>query len=162
MWTRRGRSGGGSITSRSCNLGGTFGTLEGSWEVSEVLGVGGETVWDFDLHQQARSVIGATLRHGDGFATYGELRYINSQDQTYANVGAHYELSRKYSVTATGSYDTVRHEFQTMSLDVRRRLPNVVVGMGVSYNNITGVTSFGLSLQPVRVAGPGVSVRPGP
>ncbi|MEX2217458.1 MAG: hypothetical protein WD749_01755 [Phycisphaerales bacterium] len=143
------------------NLGGTFATVEGAWQVSEVLGIGGETVYDFDIGQQARSVLGYTLRHERAFSTFGEVRYINALDQTYALLGAHYDLTSKYSVAATGSYDTVRSEFQSVSLDIRRRLPNVILGTGVSYNNITGVTSFGFVFQPVGFQRQGARFRAG-
>lgn len=140
-------------------IGGTYGTLEGSWQVSEVLGIGGMTVFDFDINQQAKTAIGYTLQHSSDFITTGEIRYINSQNQTYAILGAYYQITSKYTISGSTSYDTVRDEFQSFSFDIRRRFPNVILGTGVSYNNITGVTSFGLVFQPVGVTRPGAQIR---
>lgn len=135
------------------NLGGNFATLEGSWQATEVLGFAGEEIYDFDLHQPARTAVGFTLQHDAEFSTFGGVRYINSQDQTYAIMGAQYDLTPKYSVSGSASYDTVRGEFQTVALEFRRQLPNVILGVSLTHNNITGVTSFGLVFQPVGVGG---------
>lgn len=131
------------------NLGGTFGSVEGAWQITEVVGVGGETVYDFEIDRMARTSIGATIQHNPDFSTFGEIRYLNAQDQTYAIFGAQYEFTRKYGGSFTTTYDTDRGEFSTFSAEFRRRFPNVVLGVSVTYNNITQDTSLGIVFQPV-------------
>jgi hypothetical protein len=130
-------------------MGGTFGTAEAAWQVTEVLGIGGEAVYDFEDNAVPRASFGATLEHVPDFSLYTEIRYLRPQDQTYANAGVRYSITPKYLVGFATSYDTDRREFATFTGDFQRRLPNMIIGIGLMYNNITGDTSVGLLFQPV-------------
>lgn len=141
------------------NLGGSFGDLNASWQVTEIFGLGALTVYDFDDRHLQKSAIGGTLQHTPDFATYADWRTINSQEQTYVVLGATYQLTPKYGLDLSGSYDTQLGEFQSVAANVRRRFPSVILGVGVSYNNITDESSFGIMIQPVGVQGPGARLQ---
>jgi hypothetical protein len=133
------------------NIGGTFGSLEAAWQVTEIFGIGGETIYDFDASQVARTSLGMTLQHLPDFWISTELRYLGPQDQTYAIGSVRYELTRKYTVSAAASYDTERRDFATFTTEFQRRFPNVIVGIAITHNNISDDTSFGVLFQPVGV-----------
>ena len=137
------------------NLGGTFGDLSGSWQVTEVLAVGGLTVYDFDLSHLEKTAIGLTLQHTPDFSTYADYRTINSQDQTYFILGAAYELTPKYAVDLAAAYDTNVGDLQSISAQVTRKFPSVILGLNASFNNITNERSFGVILRPVGSPRPG-------
>jgi hypothetical protein len=141
------------------NLGGTFGDVGASWQVTEVLAFGSLAVYDIEMSHLQRSAIGATLHHTPDFNTYVDLRTINSQEQTLLGLGASYQLTPKYAVDIGGSFDTDLGEFQSISGQVTRQFPSVILGVGASYNNITSESSFGVILRPVGVAGPGVRLQ---
>lgn len=130
------------------NLGGTFGATNATWQVTEVFGLGAATVYDFQTEYLAKTAVGATLRHAPDFQTYADLRTINSQDQTLFSLGANYELTPKYSLNVNGSYNTDDGVFQILNADIQRRYPSVILGLGVSYNNITHDTSLGIVITP--------------
>lgn len=132
-------------------LGGTFGTIDGSWQVTEVLGLGGRMIYDFELNQPAQSDVGYILQHTPDFTSYLDVRFVNAEDSTIFLFGAAYELTKKYSVGVDFSYDTDLGSIQTVSGEIRRRYPNVIVGLGLGYNNITSQTSIGFVFQPVGV-----------
>lgn len=137
---------------------GDFAGVSAAWQVTEVVALAAESVYDFDLDQQARTSVGAMIQHSPDFSVFADVRYINSQDQTFADFGVQYVLTPKYTLSATTAYDTDRTEFQSFSADVRRAFPNVWVGVGVSYNDISGDTTVGFVLQPRGL--PGVGGRP--
>jgi hypothetical protein len=137
------------------NLGGTFGDMDASWQVTEIFGLGAMTVYDFDERHLQKTAIGATLQHTPDFSTYADWRTINSQDQTYVILGASYQLTPKYLLDINGSYDTMRGEFQTAGINIRRRYPSVILGVSATYNNITNESTFGVNIQPVGAQGPG-------
>lgn len=134
---------------------GDFLGVSAAWQVTEVVSLAAQSVYDLDLHQQARSSLGAMIQHSPEFSTFADLRYINSQDQTFADVGVRYILTPKYTVSAFAAYDTDRANFQSINAELRRALPNVWLGVGVTYNEITGDTTFGLVLQPRGITGSG-------
>lgn len=138
---------------------GSFGDITGSWQVSEVLAIGGMTVYDFDNDHLQKTVLGATLQHTPDFSTFADLRTINSQDQTFLTLGASYELTRKYALDVSGSYDTDQGNFQTISGQITRRFPSMTLGLASSYNHITDVTSFSVILRPVGSTRPGARLQ---
>lgn len=147
------------------NFGGTFGMAEAAWQATEVLGFGGLVVYDFETDRMARASVGMMLEHTPDFSLFTEIRHLGTQDQTYAILGVNYALTRKYSVMVNTAYDTDRDEFTVFSSEVRRRFPNVILGLSVTHNRISGDTAFGLLFQPVgleaataRVRGMGASV----
>jgi hypothetical protein len=138
------------------NIGGTFGSVEAAWQVTEVFGLGGETVYDFEASQVARTSVGMTLQHftmaqQPDFILSTELRYLGPQDQTYAILASRYNLTPKYAIAVVTTYDTDRRDFATFTAEFQRRFPNVILGVAVTHNNISNDTSFGLLFQPVGV-----------
>jgi hypothetical protein len=141
------------------NLGGTFGTVEGTWLLSEVVGLGGEAVYDFETDRIARTSIGLSVEHVPDFRFWADLRHLNPQDQTYASVGTAYHLTPKYTVVAHSAFDTDRGEFAWFFTQIERRFPNLVLGIGIAHNNISGDTSFSLVFQPLGVQAATARVR---
>ncbi|MFM9995102.1 MAG: hypothetical protein ACKVU4_04800 [Phycisphaerales bacterium] len=134
---------------------GDFASASAAWQVTEVVALAAESVYDFDLNQQARTSVGAMIQHSPDFSVFTDVRYINSQDQTFADFGVQYILTPKYTLSASTAYDTDRAEFQSFFVDVRRAFPNVWLGVGVGYNDISGNTTIGFVLQPRGLPGAG-------
>lgn len=143
-------------------LGGTFATIDAALQLTEVLGLGADVVYDFDISQAARTDLGFTLEQSPTFTAYMDLRYLNAEDQTSLLFGGSYQLTPKYSVLANATYDTTRSTLQNVSTEIRRRYPNVILGVGYSYNNITKQSSFGVIFQPVGVTRPGARLLSSP
>lgn len=141
------------------NLGDTFATVEAAWQVSEIVGIGGGTVYDFEINQPARTDFGIIIHHSPELISYLDLRYLNAQDSTTFGFGGTYELTPKYTVTANAAYDTNLGDIQSVSTEIRRRYPNVILGLGFTYNNITSETSFGFVFQPVGVTRGGTRIQ---
>ncbi len=123
--------------------------VEAVWNVTDVVALAGESIYDFEINQQARTAGGILLRHTDEFSTSMDVRYINSQNVTYGGASARYRLTDKYDAELRGTYNFQRDEFQTFSALFERRFPNLIFGAILRYDNVQGETSFGFQISPL-------------
>jgi len=130
-------------------LGGDFFTADLRWQITDAVGFVFNTVYDFEINQPARTVVGGTFEHSPDFRTFTELRYINARDITYIDVGAAARLSRKYSADGYATYDTDAGEFRAYGGTVRRRFQALTLGLSMDYDNLTDDLSVSLVLEPL-------------
>jgi hypothetical protein len=138
---------------------GDFITLDGVWQVTDVLALSGSTVYDLDINQQARSALGMIVQHYPDFSTFVELRAINSEDSSFLDFGQSYKLSQKYLVAWVGSYETREGGLQSIGFEVQRSFPTAEFGFSLSYSEITEETSFGFVFRPTAARGQGARLR---
>lgn len=131
---------------------GNFFNAEGQWQVSSALAITGGTTYDMDLSQQARSSAGFIIEHAPGFRSFAETRYLNPLDSTFLDLGASYDLTRKYSVAGLASYDLANGGWQGAGGELRRQFSAFVLGLNLGYNNVTDESSFGVLIRPTPVA----------
>jgi hypothetical protein len=122
---------------------------EGQWQASNSLALTGSNIFDFDAQQSQRSTAGAILQHTPDFATIGEVRYLNAQESTVFDWSAQYRMTSKYFITGGVTYDLKGGGFQNTNVELRRSFQSVLFGVNLSYNNITGETSFGFLFRPM-------------
>ena len=128
--------------------GGNFFNADATWQVTDTLAVAGRSIVDLDLGRQQLAGGGLILRHSPQFTSYLDAHYVDSQDQTILGAGAQYELTDKYLMGASGSFDASREGFQGGSVELRRRFESFTFGGSINYDQIAGNTSFGFSIQP--------------
>lgn len=138
---------------------GEFFVTDAAWQATDSLAITGSNIYDFEAHQSARSSAGFLLEHGIDFATFAELRHINSQNSQFLDFGGHYRLSSKYTVGSLVSYGLKDGTFQTVTFNLQRQSTSVIFGFDVSYNAITGVTGFGVLFRPIGTGGSGAGTR---
>jgi len=129
-----------------------------AWRATNSLALVGETIYDFNTNKQARSSIGMLIDHSPVASTSIELRYIEPIDSTSLDAVTSYSLGDKYTVFGSTSYDFDNNDFRRFSAEIRREFAEVFVGVGLSYDNIQGTTSFGFILQP-KGFGRGAALR---
>ncbi len=132
---------------------GEYFRLDSTLQLTEALAVAGETIYDLNINQQARSSIGVLIQHTPDFLTTAELRYLNSQNVTYGRLGLLYKLTSKYRVSLTTTYNFQREDFQNFNTRFYRRFTIGELGVGILYDNIRGETSFGITFTPIGVPG---------
>lgn len=132
---------------------GNFYSTEATWQISDTLAVSGRDVYDFDSRHQELVGGGVLIRHTPEFSSYLDAHSVHSQDQTILGVGAQYELTDKYLWATGATFDAARGGFQGGYIDLRRRFESVTVGGSISYDDISGTTSFGFSIQPTGARG---------
>lgn len=131
---------------------GDFADINGLWQVSSALAVTGSTIFDFNTNQQDRSTAGFVIQHSPRFSSFVEGRYINPLDSTFLDLGASYELTKRYSVSGLASYDISAGGFQGAGGELRRGFDGFIIGLRLSYNNVTDETGFGFVVKPTPLA----------
>lgn len=132
---------------------GEYFRLESILQLTEAVAIAGETIYDLEIEQQARSSIGVLFEHTPDFLTTLELRYLNSQNVTYGRYGFRYVLTDKYRIAGNATYNFENSDFQTLSLNFLRRFTIGELGVMVLYNNIRGETGLGFTFTPVGAPG---------
>ncbi len=132
---------------------GDYATADAAWQVTDTFALTAATVYDLDLHQQARTSAGFIIRHSPEYQSYVEAHHLNAHDSTVIALGTQYELTDKYALALGASYDASVGGWQGASVELRRRFQTVLVGGNIAYDNISGQTSFGFVLQPYGAGG---------
>jgi len=122
--------------------------VQGVWQVSEIVAIAGDWVYDVEDSGADRASIGATVEHGRGVRVTGEVRTLREQGDTYGNVVTSYPFGDKYDVRATMSYNFERNDFAGYSITTLRRFPNGQLGVTVNFDNIVDETSVGFVFRP--------------
>lgn len=121
---------------------------DAAYRLTDATSLVGSTVYDFDTHQQDTSSAGIMMTHSPGWSTLVDVRYINPQDSTIVGLWGNYDLLDKYAITLAPSYDAAEGQFQSMFVQFTRRFSAMQLSVGVSYNDITSETTFGIVIQP--------------
>lgn len=132
---------------------GNFLNIDGVWQLSDTVALTGRSIYDFDLHQQSLASAGALVRHAPQFSSFVDAHFVNSQESTILSFGSQYELTSKYNASIFASYDAERGGFQGAAVEFRRRFQSVVFGTTLAYDDISGSTNLGFSIQPVGASG---------
>jgi len=127
---------------------GNFLNADAAWQVTDVVGLTFDSIYDIDLHQPSRTSAGGIIQHSPDFSSYAEARYVNALDATYVNFGCDYKLTRRYNFGFSTTYDTDLDEFQSYNFRLRRKVPEAQVGLAIGYDNIRGETSIGVIFEP--------------
>jgi len=123
------------------------------YQLSDTFAITGSSIYDMNVGQQSRSSAGFIIDHWPGFFTDAEIRNLHPERTTLLTAGAGYRLSSKYDIYGSAAFDLNDGGFQSTGGEVRRRFPGLVLGVGLSYDNINGETSFSFILQPEGVRG---------
>lgn len=127
---------------------GEYVDIEALWQLTDPVALTGRTIYDIDFDDFTRSSAGVLLDHGGLFSAYAQLLIVDPIDSTLLDVGARYQLTRKYAVETAAVFDIENDELQAVSVRVERRLEQWAIEVAVGYDDITGDTSFGVALRP--------------
>lgn len=134
---------------------GNYFTADAAWQVSDAVSLSANTIYDLDLHQQARSTVGGMIQHNPEFSTFAQARFVNALDTTYVDFGGSYKLTRRYDFSAYATYDTGKNEVQQVNGTLRRKWPEATLGLKASYDTIRDETSVGVVFEPQAVQNQG-------
>jgi hypothetical protein len=119
-----------------------------AYALTDATSITGSTVFDLDRGRNDISTLGLLLAHAPGFSTLIDLRRLDAQDSTILSLWGSYDLTSKYSVAFTPNYNLASQEFESAVLAVTRRSSAFFFTFTLNYNDITGETTFGITLQP--------------
>lgn len=132
---------------------GDYATLEAAYRLTDALSLTGSTIYDLDRRQQDMTTAGVLVDHWPGFSTTIDYRFIDPQQSQSLGIFGSYRLTDKYSMVLSPTYSISDNEFQSAYVGVTRRFSAFSVEVVINYNNTTGETGFGFSIQPYGAKG---------
>jgi hypothetical protein len=132
---------------------GEFAQGEIAMLVTDAVTYVGELLYDVDDSALKRISTGLQIDHGQGFSTFTEFRYLDDFESTFLSAGVRYELTRKYAMTSSITWDFDEDEFQRFTIGLVRRFQQWTVDVDVDVDNISEDVGVGISLRPVGLAG---------
>lgn len=132
---------------------GEYFTADALWQATDALALLGFMVYDTEESDLATAALGAIFDVAPDLRAFGELRHIEPLDSTLVDVGAEWLLSAKHSFGALGVFDLDQGDVQSVGLEFERRFSQMRFTVALGYDDISGDTSIGISLQPLRARG---------
>ncbi len=129
---------------------GQFADADAKLQLTDAVGVVASGTYDTQNSTLDTASAGVLIDHGLGFTSFAEIRRIdaNAIDSTFLNVGASYELSSRYAISAAGVYDIENSNIQALGLDIRRRFPQWILEFTIAFDDTRDTVSFGIRLEP--------------
>lgn len=127
--------------------------LDAAYNLTDAVSLTSANVYDLDINQNTYTSAGIMFRHSPEYFSAIDLRYIEPEDSTLVAFFTQYRLTQKYTVLAAADYDATDGGFQSAAVELRRQYSSLLLGLTLSYNDITGETSFGFVLRPYGVTG---------
>jgi len=124
--------------------------VNAKWQFSDGVAFTGHGTWDLDGGALSRSSVGAELDHGKDVRTYIEYREINNSNDQYLSLGMHYDLSKRYTVNFSPSWNFAIDELQSLNFAVTRHYPEFDLIGQVNYNEIQDETSYGFRFNLLK------------
>jgi hypothetical protein len=125
--------------------------LRAAWRPTDVVGITGQLIYDLEANRTAEGVVGFEIDQWPDMRLFSELRRLGYSEDTYINSGVEYKLGDRYTLGAVGVYNEKAGQFQSATFRVGREMPHLILTARVTYNDITGDTSFGIDFQPTGI-----------
>lgn len=132
---------------------GEYFTADALWQTTDALAMTGFMVYDTEFSELSTAAIGSILDVAPDLRTFGELRHIDPIDSTLFDFGAEWLLSSKHSLGALAVFDLDEGDIQSIGIEIERRFAQMRLTIAMGYDDISGDTSIGISLQPLRARG---------
>jgi len=106
--------------------------------------------WDLDGGHLSRGSVGAELDHGRDIRTYIEYREIDNSNDQFLSLGVHYDLSKRYSLNFSPSWNFAIDDLQSLNFAATRHYPEFDLIAQVNYNEIQDETSYGFRFNLLK------------
>ncbi|MEX0745151.1 MAG: LPS assembly protein LptD [Phycisphaeraceae bacterium] len=121
---------------------------DGRWQVSDVFGAVGELTYDFQDDRVSQWRLGASLQHTPRLSSYLHYRNVRPIHSQLFSYGFTYELTPKYTVSATQRFDLRENESRNVDFWLERRLPRARLRFVASFDQIDDEQVFGITFTP--------------
>lgn len=122
--------------------------VDGIWRVGERARLMGEMNYSLETGVVEQFATGLAIDQTDSLAYFLGNRYIRELNTNEVTVGVDYQVTKKYELIATESYDTEASRDILTSLTVVRKLPRFNTAFTVTYDANNSDTSFVFTAWP--------------
>lgn len=123
-----------------------------SWRISDSTLVVADQQYNLEESELATAAVGLAVRRGDRISYYLGVRHIAPLDSSIASFVIDYELSTRYLLGMSQSYDFGQNEYVTSSFNVTRRFDRFTLALRLTIDDVTGDTGVSLNLRPTYMS----------
>ena len=131
------------------SVAGKFVLIDGVWQATDSAAISAGTVLANDDNLSSATYAGVKLDHSVDFSTFAEVRNLTARSVTYVDFGGQFRITPKYITTAYATYDTNRSEIQSVTAKLNREFPDLTLGIGIRYDQITDDASLSIDFRPL-------------
>jgi hypothetical protein len=125
-----------------------------TWRLGDTTVALADAQYNMDENELATLGVGMIVTRDERLSYFLSSRFINVTDSNVAGIAATYELSRKYTVIVSQSYDFGQAENVVSGLEVRRRFDTFFISVAVSRSEVDQESGFSVNLYPTWLAVP--------
>lgn len=124
-----------------------------TWRISDTTALLGDSAYNLDESQWATASLGLAVRRDPRLSYYIGTRYINELDSNITTVAVDYELTKKYSLAFSQSFDFAQQSNVGTDLTVTRRFDRFFLSVSVYHNSIDNTSGIRFNLLPEGAPG---------
>jgi hypothetical protein len=124
--------------------------FKGTWQLSDAIVFVGNGTWELDGGAFSRGTLGVELDHGKDVRVFVEYREIGNSNDRYVSLGMSYDLSKRYSIQFTPSWNFNTDDLQSLRLAVTRHYPDFDLLGQITYNEILDETQYGFGFNLLK------------
>lgn len=121
---------------------------DATWRISDTTAVLADASENLDRMKFATGSIGLAVQRGDRLTFFLGNRYIADLDSNITSVEVSYELTRKYSIAVSESFNFSQQKSVYYSATLIRKFDRFQAGLQVYYDQSTNQSGVGFSLLP--------------
>ena len=121
---------------------------DGLWRITDNTAVIADAQYNLNEDVLATASVGLVVRRDERLLYFVGTRYIEELDSNITTLFVEYDLSPKYSVAASQSYDFGLSENVSSSLEVRRRFDQFFMTFKLHYNERDNQSGFSFNIYP--------------
>ena len=125
---------------------------DAQWRISDSTAVLADVQENLDYRKLATASVGVAVQRDNRLNYFIGTRYIADLNSNVATVEANYELDKKYTISATQSFDFASNKDVYYTFALIRKFDNFAVSVRVYYDETTAQKGFSFNLQPFGLA----------
>jgi LPS transport system D len=124
---------------------------DATWLISDSTAVVADEEYDVDHQVLATASVGLAVKRYDRLAYYLGLRYIEQENSDLATASISYQLTTKYTLILTQSYDFGQKDVATY-FSMVRQFDRLTCAATIYHDSTTGDSGFEFNVYPVGLA----------
>jgi len=125
------------------------------WRISDTTAILSDMSENLDYCRLATASIGLAVQRDERLSYFFGLRYIGDLDSDLATAQVNYEISRKYSVSLTQSFDFGQSQDVNYSFSLIRKFDRFSASLQAYYDQASHQSGVSFSVQPFGLRGLG-------
>jgi hypothetical protein len=123
---------------------------DATWLLTNSTAILGDAEYNVDHDDLSTASIGIAAKRGDRLGYYFGLRYIEPLNSNIATFSANYQLTAKYSLQFTQSYDFRQNQNTNSSFTIFRQFDMLTASLGIFHDSTSGDSGvqFNISASP--------------